>query len=434
MIDSNLESSHVVSPFNSGIGQMKYKACVGDNGGYDQETIYEGFSSAVEILFKSIANYDGYVDALVYPILYCMRHSIELFLKETLMNLRYIHYMKNNDKSYRKWKKIRYIMGAIKRREDGVENKRETLNNRLNNMSNELYNNIFKFDSISYSHDLQKLIFDIREFYVIDAHLKEKLDSIIPIIQIYADIDPMGDAFRYWENSKGIPHFEQRGINIVSLEVVKKHFDIIRNNIDEIECIIYNVTKNYETGFFTKNLNRQQLEEISTMLPDYHNSKDMLPLRKDIVKNKFNISGREFDMAFQLIKKNRGLSINIGIERRFMNLSESAIDYFVKCAYGHDGWGKCKEIISYNDLIILITFSDICGWRYDTKCYTYYPEDLWRLYKHIKFTHAVYDVALYAIVPQKEIKYVKDGMKKCCQILYVSQLELAEQKYKLKNL
>ena len=56
MIDSNLESSHVVSPFNSGIGQMKYKACVGDNGGYDQETIYESFSSAVEILLKSIAN------------------------------------------------------------------------------------------------------------------------------------------------------------------------------------------------------------------------------------------------------------------------------------------------------------------------------------------------------------------------------------------
>ena len=104
---------------------MKYRACVGENGGYDQETIYEGGASAVEILFKGIENYDGYVDTLVYPVLYCMRHSIELFLKDTLMSLRYIYCMKNNDKAYRKMKKIQYIIGFIRKKED--DNNRKIL-------------------------------------------------------------------------------------------------------------------------------------------------------------------------------------------------------------------------------------------------------------------------------------------------------------------
>ena len=80
-------------------------------------------------------------------------------------------------------------------------------------------------------------------------------------------------------------------------------------------------------------------------------------------------------------------------------------------------------------MIILITFSDICGWRYDTKFHTYYPEDLWRLYKHKKLAYTAYNVALYAIEPKSEMKYVKEGMKKCCQFSYINQIELAEQKY-----
>lgn len=427
MSDSNVEGSRIVSPFNSGIGQMRYRACVGENGGYNQETIYEGFSSAVEILLKSIENYAGYVDTLVYPILYCMRHSIELFLKDTLMSLRYIYCMKNNDKAYRKMKKIQYIIGVIKKK--GDDNNKKMLYDKLNDISSKLYDKIFKLESISYNHDLKKLICDIKNLYEIDVNLKKKFDNIVPIIEIYANIDPMGDAFRYWEDSKGTPHFEQNGINIVSLEVVKKHFDIIKRNIDEIEWIVYYIVKDYEAGSFTKNLCRQQIEYIARRLPNYHNSKDLLPTAKNIIKTKFNISGSEFDRAFRLIKKNRGLSINIGIERRFMNLSERAIDYFVKCAYGQCEWEKCKGIVSYDDLIILITFSDICGWRYDTKFHTYYPEDLWRLYKHKKLAYTAYNVALYAIEPKSEMKYVKEGMKKCCQFSYINQIELAEQKY-----
>lgn len=70
-------------------------ACV--NVGYDQWWIYtEGFSRAVDILVEHVISNRIDLDALVYPIVFSARHSVELRLKHihldccSLLNLNYV--------------------------------------------------------------------------------------------------------------------------------------------------------------------------------------------------------------------------------------------------------------------------------------------------------------------------------------------------------
>ena len=431
---NNGNDIYMQSPFNSNWGELRFKACVGINGGYNQETIYEGFSSAVDILFNSIKNYDGYADTLVYPVLYCFRHAIELFLKNTLKKLWYVHSIINKKEAYKRYIKIIRIINEIDKNK--CNNDRLKLRVKLVEMSDSLEESIFKKRNIC-GHDLEKLVIDIKELYKLDDTLKNEFDNIIPLIECYAEVDPIGDAFRYWGNPSGKPHFEQNNIDIVSLDIVKRNFDTIRTGIDLIVTRLFFIIRDYESGVFTSKLNRMQIEEIAKMLPDCYRHKDNLKILKLDVIDKFGISRSEFDRAFDIIRKNRGLSrglsIYIGLERKFLYLSKKAIDYFVKCAYGLGEWDECRKYISYDELIILITFSDIYGWRYELKRDAYYPENLWWLYKRKKSTYITYDMALHAINPQVEINYVKLGMVKCGQILYGNRIKSAELKYNIKT-
>lgn len=56
-------------------------ACVGDNGGTDNEVIKSGFQRTANILIELSSNYNETEDTLVYPLVYNARHSFELALK-----------------------------------------------------------------------------------------------------------------------------------------------------------------------------------------------------------------------------------------------------------------------------------------------------------------------------------------------------------------
>ena len=57
-----------------------YVACVGENGGTDNCDIREGFKTSVNIMINAVENGE-YEDTLIYPVVYNVRHSIELSLK-----------------------------------------------------------------------------------------------------------------------------------------------------------------------------------------------------------------------------------------------------------------------------------------------------------------------------------------------------------------
>lgn len=89
-----------MSPFNSVGGDLRFTACVGENGGYDQTTIYNGFVDSVNTLVESIKANKNFADPMVYPILFCARHSMELFLKKLYANLQYLQCLKDNPSEF----------------------------------------------------------------------------------------------------------------------------------------------------------------------------------------------------------------------------------------------------------------------------------------------------------------------------------------------
>ncbi len=79
----------------------RYVACVGDNGGTDNETIWMGFRDSALILIDNIVNHNGTEDELIYPIVYCCRHSFELCLKIVIEKIREIYKIKGMDSPVR---------------------------------------------------------------------------------------------------------------------------------------------------------------------------------------------------------------------------------------------------------------------------------------------------------------------------------------------
>lgn len=59
-----------------------FNACVGYNGGpYDERTYADGYIRSGLALIGAAERHEQPVDILIYPIAYCFRHGIELYLK-----------------------------------------------------------------------------------------------------------------------------------------------------------------------------------------------------------------------------------------------------------------------------------------------------------------------------------------------------------------
>lgn len=431
------------SPFNTINSNIKYTACVGANGGYDQSTIYEGFKDAVDTLINSIGEYNNFSDPLVYPILFCIRHSIELFLKDLYNSIQYIKSAKDNRDSFVKLNKARRIQSRLSHQCDDYDciinnndesdsgahiernkKRREMLQKRLTTIQScigSLSEECFKdFKEEKFTHNLNELIQKITNIYHIDIRIKELFDDVLPLLSYYKDIDPNGDAFRYWSDKDGKPHFETKKINIVKMDIIAVQFEEIKKLFGRIDWLMWYLIKEYNTGTFTKDLSRAQLEEISKLLPFPNEFTEKIKEVKEQVKKKYNIGSNKFNNALEIIRGHREFSSYMGKEKVFSCLSDNTMKIFAECSLGKRNWKESSSKISINELNLLYTFSDISGWRYEEKDYTYFSEDLQFLYSETRKRRRI---GWYDINPVSEIDYVVKGMRKCGQITYAAVME-----------
>lgn len=431
------------SPFNTINSNLQYTACVGINGGYNQSTIYEGFKSAVATLIESVGKYNNYSDPLVYPILFCIRHSIELFLKKLYNSIQYIKSVKDNHDSFVKLNKAERILSKLSQQRDDCDwiishneknnsdvhternkKRREMLQKRLTTIQDcidLLSEDCFKdFKKEEFTHNLNELIQKITSIYHIDIRIKELFDDVLPLLSYYKDIDPNGDAFRYWSDKDGKPHFETKEIDIVKLDIIAVQFEEITKLFSQIDWLMWYLTKEYNTGTFTKDLSRAQLEEISKLLPLPNEFAEKIKEVKEQVKKKYNIGSNKFNCALEIIRRHREFSSYMGKEKVFSCLSDDTMKIFAECSLGQRNWEESSRAISINELNLLFTFSDISGWRYTEKNYAYFSEDLQFLYSETKERQ---EIRWYNINPVSEIDYVIKGMKKCGQITYAKVME-----------
>lgn len=430
-------------PYNAYAHDPRFVACVGANGNYGQDTICDGFCDAVQVLLCCLirgGNIDA--DSIVYPILFCVRHSIELYLKDVYNSIQYICVARTHRDAFIKLQKLYKLEHRVTQRieilnnqfdpqdlsesvdETAVRSHLKVLEKRQEMIEakiSELYNRCFcQMTPNIYIHDLKKLKEKILVIYDVDSRIKDSFDPVLPYITYFEDIDPRGDAFRYLSDHKGNPHLEKNRIRRIDLLAVGFLHKTIREAFEKLRLLLHHMQKEYETGTFTNHLSREQLKDISKMLPPPQEFTVKIKKNKETIKNKYQISSREFDKALDLIKRHREFSCNMGNERIFSHLSESTLKIFGECATGQLDWEQAAKEIHFDELCLLYTFSDISGWKYMEHDLTYYSENLLYLYRDVKCKHRI---TLYDLQPKRDIFHVINGMKKCGQITYATALE-----------
>lgn len=259
-------------------GNPNTTACVGINGGTNDDFIRFGFHEAIPGIISRI-NKTGYSDILVYPLFFCARHSVELGLKIILRAILYIYMCKGE--------KIQKIEAIIKR---------------------------------AHTHNIMLLTLEIEKYITIDERLYKYYHPIKEYLDDYA-IDPEGDAFRYTFSTNNVPHMESKDIAHISLDIFAKNYFKIHKRIEYFIFVLQYFNDEYELGTFTKCLSREQIKEISLMIGDMN---DWKTSKKDITC-KYNISSNELTKAVNIIKKHRVFFINVGLENKFPSISNEAL-------------------------------------------------------------------------------------------------------------
>lgn len=404
------------SPFNTSEGDPKFIACVGWNGGYDQTTIYDGFVDAVKTLFESVNQDKKLADPIVYPMLFCFRHSIELFLKKLYSSLQYIEALKERPSEARRFFRLQRKYHRIKRQSCELNtlknNRAKSIEMSINSLEKKLFSIPFQDE---HTHDLNSLISKIRKIYHVAPGIKELFDDVSQVLKHYGNLDPRGDFFRYWFDTTGNPNFENQDISTVRLDIIYVHFCAVTMAFEKIEWDIWRTCKEYGTGTFTEELSRSQIEEISKLLPKKEKFNDEIKGVKEKIKREYGLSSRKFDRVLKMIRRHREFSANMGVEKPFSYLSDETIRILVKSSFGLCKWKVGYSSISRAELILIVTFATLGGWQLEDACYS---EALPRLYYQNRQRYGPY----ININPSKMIKFVIKGMEKCGQVTYINKM------------
>lgn len=397
-------SSNNKSIFEYNEGE-RYLACVGKNGDADDYVIKKGYEKAIYLLIDDAKN-EGVVDELVYPIAFCCRHSYELALKIIINGINRIYDLK------------------------GLDGKITKLN----------------------VHDLESLSQKIKYIYNIDKRIKEAYVGIDDFVSEFK-FDRTGAAFRYECDVKGKSSMinEKNGkkedIFFVSIDVLKDKFEKGMEKLENLISLLDYLNEEYDRKSFTKNLSRNDIENISKKLPEFKLwNERIFNINKEIILKTYNIDDEEFLEAIEIIENNYEFSYNIGKERTVGNITDIELDEYVKIlnceeladmVYDLDKFSditaKRKERFNYyfdnvkrDSIILIAVFAKI-----NTE-FRFFVEDFDKLYK---LTVQNYDcVTTFANnnIPSYYLNYsaVIYGMKKMGQFTYANKLT---EKYNLYN-
>jgi hypothetical protein len=274
-VDDDVKNRIMFGALPRGVETLDLLAAVGRNTGSDSDHGYVfGHGLAAELLFRAVGKGHGgsrktaygasaYVDALIYPLCYCIRHYVELSLK-----------------------------GAIKR---------------IRRFRNEK-------TPPNRDHRLQRIWLQFAQTCLQDRRLPSIAAVLKPLVDSVAAVDPTGQAFRYRSSLKGdVHHIETVVIHLRSTEAM---FRALRKALDQLDSALEFLEWEYQLGTFTSRLSRADLVEIAKAVELAYDSKDKSWMKKirGEMKQKFELSNSEFDSADKLIEKHWFLSNMSGVE------------------------------------------------------------------------------------------------------------------------
>jgi hypothetical protein len=268
-VDDDLKNRITFGAFPRGFDTLDLLAAVGSNTGGDSDYGYVfGHGLAAELLFRSLGRGHGgsrrksygssaHVDALIYPLCYCIRHYVELSLKDAI-------------------KRIRMLRGET--------------------------------TPSNHSHSLQQISTHFAEACVRDRRLGIHATALKPLVDAIAAVDPTGQAFRYRASLTGDVHHRKTAvIHVRSVEIT---FRALREALDHLDADLDRLEWEYHLGTYTSRLSRADLFSIAEVIKNTFSQMDKGWMTKvrTYVKQMFELSNSEFDAADELIEKNRFLS------------------------------------------------------------------------------------------------------------------------------
>ena len=300
--------------FNDTFGGLQptdYNACVGNNGFQDTEAYTRGYIEAAMALLDEVARKEAHesnIDDIVYPISFCIRHSLELCLKGAIESLK-----------------------VIKETQEIKEYKLSSTHN-----IGELWEFYRK-----QSENIDRRYLDINQ------RLAEYVNDIF-------QIDPNGQTFRYPVDLSDEKHLTSTPI--ISLLRLRIRFKELAKLIYELIFANRHLREEYSIGTFIRNLSRYDLYLIACQLPCIDHWKNPeFNNTKESIKEHFSISSRTLSKAIKTIENHYELSSLIGIEKTINNITlENIVIYINQWERYHNdkttkGHNFSFESIIYNN-------------------------------------------------------------------------------------
>lgn len=265
-------------------------ACVGNNGSPGYREYADGFSDAANMLLAHVLDNEerSKVDIFVYPICFNIRHAVELRLKHAILKIKHLYEVKNIPKSF--------DLVAI---------------HDINKLMEIIINSCAELD---------------KRFFIATEKIKDYVNDI-------GQIDPTGQTFRYPYSNDDVKHLTNE--SIINLFIIRQRFFKLSENlshfIDLIDCII----TEYKQGLFTSKLSREDLLQITKIIPPYQNwvNEEFTLAKKEIIE-KYSLSNKDFCRALDTIKNHKELSYLINKKNKNLEISEETIlnffEYWIK--------------------------------------------------------------------------------------------------------
>lgn len=377
-------------------------ACVGNNGGTSDYDIMIGFLEAVQIQVSVLKNNKGLSeDTLVYPIVFCMRHCIELGIKINIRTL------------------LDFKCLSVR-----------IASNTVADVKNNLH-----------IHDIEILAGMLNDLSKIDSRYSNLMGDLTTRLAEYF-FDKKGDMFRYAESTEEQGNLENVDISHVAILTLYMNFKDIMGILNKLYYKASSLNEEYELNEFTKTCSRQDLIDISKKLPLFSQwNTAAFDEAKAQIKAEYEIGSKEFSQIVDVIKNNRNFSINYGKEIIFgdmslekwqaykmlvkdyssrdrkdtLILSEIDEDFISNVQRDAQADKMLAEILSNQDLVLLLSFYDI---SYENE----YPELLEPFYNH--FIEEKYNRRYLINKLKKEEAYahVLRGLTMCGQYTYLQYL------------
>lgn len=375
-------------------------ACVGDNGGTDNEVIKSGFQRTAEILIKMSNTCNETEDTLVYPLVYNARHSIELALKIIIEQL---------------WK-LQELKRIVKSAEIIKKEKKKI-----------------------HCHDIKTLFEMVESLAKIDWRLPGCYKGIEPLVEFYY-FDKDGDAFKYETDVKGVPHMIHNRISHICINTFGEQFNYIMEKLDNMIYFLKNCIREYQLHTFTNNLSREDIENVSLLLPEHAKwNEEQFSEIKEEVKRKYNISNREFSKVLDIIQEHRKFCVNIGLEKPFLAIPEEEFGAYAVMVHqaiiekqqeeeeNYDLWSLSNSLIASQEqkkyevkiqistLNLLLTFSEMSNTELEA-------ENLEQIFEYHSKSAYPKEYMIRKLRSEQSCKKVIVGLRKCGQLSYENRL------------